>query len=106
MRAIADGGRLGPELVARDVVVELARGQDEPRHLLAVGIRVVEDGMEMTFSEIGQARRSFLEPQQALRGHHDERPRVRVERLPSHEMEELRRGRRVDDADVLLGGEL
>ena len=92
--------------MARDVVVELARGEDEPRHARAIDVRVVEDGLEAAVHEIGKRRGSLLEPQQALRRHHDERPRVRVERLAAQEMEVLRRRGRVDDADVLLGGEL
>src|SRR5262249_4350144 len=62
--------------------------------------------MERALSEIGQSGRGLLEPQQALRSHDDERPSRGVERLPTNQVEVLRRRRAVRDADVLLRREL
>ena len=45
---------------------------------------------------------AFLQPQQALGRHHDERACRRVERLAAEKMEELRRRRAVGDPDVVL----
>ena len=62
--------------------------------------------MEPSVRELVEARRRLLQPQQALRRHHDERSRRRVERLPADEVEVLGGRRAVRDADVLLRGEL
>ena len=89
-----------------DVVVDLPGAENEPAHALVVGLRVVDDGQEGAVGELLERRGSLLEPEQALRGHHDERPGARVERLPAQQVEILRGGRAVGDPDVLLGGEL
>jgi hypothetical protein len=68
--------------------------------------RVVEHGLEPAVAEVGDGRRRFLQPQQALRSDDDERPRGRIERLPPQQMEVLRGRRAVRDADVLLRAEL
>ena len=52
--------------------------------------------------ELLDRRGGLLEPEQALRRHHDERPRRRVERLAAEQVEELARGRAVGDPDVVL----
>ncbi len=44
----------------------------------------------------------LLEPKQAFRSHHDQRPRRGVERLPAEQVEELARGGAVRDPDVVL----
>ena len=56
--------------------------------------------------QLGERRRRALQPQQALRGEHDERPRRRHERLPAQQVEVLRRRRAVRDPDVRLRREL
>ena len=71
-----------------------------------VGLRVVDDGPEGAVGELRERRGRLLEPEQALRRHHDERPRARVERLAAQQVEVLRGGRAVRDPDVLLRGEL
>src|SRR5438270_9501932 len=98
--------RLAAPLVAGDVVVDLARAQDETRRALAVGRGVVEERPERAGREVVERRRRLLQPQQALRRHHDERARSRVEGLPAEEMEVLRRRRAIGDADVLLRRQL
>ena len=96
----------GAQLVPDDVVVDLPGAEDEPVHALLVGARVVEHRLERALGEIGEGRGRLAQAQQALRRHHDQRPRDRLERLPAQHVEVLRGGRRVDDADVLLGGRL
>ena len=89
-----------------DVVVDLARAEHEPFHELVIGARVVEDGLEGALGEVGERRGGALQPQQAFRRHQDERPRNGIERLAADEVEELRGGRAVRDAHVVLRGEL
>ena len=71
-----------------------------------VGHRVVEDRLKRRLGEIRKRRRGLAQPQEPLGGHHDEWARRRIESLPAQQMEELSGGRAVDDADVVLGGEL
>src|SRR5204862_2689513 len=52
------------------------------------------------------ARRGLLQPQEPLRGHHDERSRRGVERLPAYQVKILRGRRAVRDTNVLLRREL
>ena len=47
-----------------------------------------------------------LQPQQALRREHDQRPRLRDPRLAAQQVEVLGRGGRVGEPDVALGAEL
>ncbi len=89
-----------------DVVVDLALAEDEPRHAFVIRGRVVDHRLELSFGQFRGRRRRLLQPQQALRGHQDERTRRDVERLLAHEVEILRGGRRVRDPDVLLRSEL
>ena len=56
--------------------------------------------------ELVDVRRRGGQAQQALRRHHDERPRLLDERLAAEQVEVLRRRRDVGHADVALGGEL
>ena len=63
-------------------------------------------GWNAAVREVVERRGRLLEAQQPLGRHHDERARRRVERLPAQEVEVLRRGGAVRDADVLLRGEL
>ena len=94
-------------LVADDVVVDLAGAEDEPADgLLVATVDVVEHRPEAPVGEIVERRRRVLEAQQALRRHHDERARARVERLAAQQVEVLRGRRAVRDPDVLLRGEL
>ena len=92
-----------------DVVVDLAGAEDEPVDLplgLVVQARIVDDLAEPPVCELVDVRRRLLQPQETLRREDDERPRLRVERLAAEDMEVLGGGRAVDDADVLLRGEL
>ena len=59
-----------------------------------------------TVAQILERAHRSAEAQQPLRRHHDERARRRIERLAAEQMEGLRGGRRVDDPNVLLRGEL
>ena len=93
-------------LAADEVVVDLPRAEHEPPHRLVIGGGIVEERREAPVGEVGEGRGGRLEPQEALRGHHDQRPRGRVERLPAEQVEVLRRGGRVRDPDVLLRREL
>ena len=94
-------------LVADDVVVELPGAEHEPADALACPARrVVEHRRNAPSARSAERRRRLLQAQQALRRHHDERPRGRVERLAAQQVEVLRRGRAVGDADVVLRGEL
>ena len=70
------------------------------------GTSGVEHRPEGAGREILEGRRGLLEPQQALRRHHDERPRDRIERLPAEQVEVLGGGGAVRDPHVLLRGEL
>src|SRR5207237_4871713 len=89
-----DGFRGGAVGVSDDVVVDLPGAEDEPPDALFVAAsRVVEHRLPTAVSELAQRRRRFLEAQQALRGHHDEWPRGRDERLAAQHVEVLR-GRR------------
>ena len=106
IRATATPRRLAAQLVPDDVVVHLAAAEDEPLDVARDRPRVVEDRLERPLGEILERRRRLAQPQEALRRHHDKRARGRVERLAAQQMEELRGGRAVDDADVVLGGEL
>ena len=101
-----DGLGRVPALVPDDVVVHLSRAEHEARHPLAVGGRVVEQGPELALGEVVRARGGLLQPQEPLRGHHDEGPGGRVERLTPQQVEVLRRRRAVHDSEVLLRGEL
>ena len=92
--------------MADDVVVQLARAEDERRHGAVIGLRVVEHGLEAAAGELVERRAGLLQAQQALGRHDDERPCGRVERLPPEQVEVLRCRRHVGDADVLLGREL
>ena len=94
-------------LVADDVVVELPRAERRagaPRPGRRAGSSMTGwNAPSVSSSSVDDAS---LQPQQPLRRHHDQRPRARVERLPPQQVEVLRRGRAVGDADVLLRGEL
>jgi hypothetical protein len=102
-RDVSGGGAL---FVTGDVEIDLARAEDEPSHIRAIDGLVVEQRLERAVREVVQRRRGLLQAKQPLRRHHDERPRHRLERLPSQQVEVLRRRRAVRDADVLLRGEL
>ena len=73
----------------------------------AVGeARVVDHALEVAVGELLEPRRGLREPQQALRRHHDQRARLRHERLAAQQVEVLGRRGAVRDADVALGGRL
>ena len=103
-----DGDRFGRGscLVADDVVVDLARAENESSHPLSIGRGIVEHRTERALCEVGERRRGVLQAQEPLRRQHDERPRGRRERLSAQQVEVLRGGRAVRDADVLLRGQL
>ena len=92
--------------MADDVVVDLARAEDEPADRRLVGNGGVEDRLERALGERVERRGRLFVAQQPLRGHHHERARARVERLPAQEVEVLRGRRAVGDPQVLLRGEL
>ena len=63
---------------------------------------------EAAFGELARRRRDHRVAQQALRRQHDERQRIdeQQRRLPAQQVEVLRRGRAVGDADVDVGRQL
>ncbi len=73
-----------------------------------LGLVVLDDHPEAAFGELARRRGDHGVAQQALRRQHDERQRIDEEqrRLPPQQVEVLRRGRAVGDADVDVGGEL
>ena len=73
---------------------------------LVIGVGSSSTGWKEPSDRSARRRGRLLQPEQPLRRHHDQRPRDRLERLPPEHVEVLRGGGRVDDADVLLGGEL
>src|SRR6266496_3848933 len=58
-----DRGGLLPELVTGDVVIELAGGEDEPRHVLTSRRRVVEKRRKTALGQIGERGRRLLQAQ-------------------------------------------
>ena len=71
-----------------------------------IGVGIVDHRPESAVAELLETGCRLPETQQPLRGHHDERPGGCVQRLAPDQVEELRRGRAVRGADVLLRGEL
>ena len=89
----------------------LVRGAVREQPLLGVHLVWTDDRPDLVVEDLrrGTGKRrepGVLQAQEALRGHHHERPRARVERLPPQQVEVLRGGGAVDDADVLLRREL
>src|SRR3954452_10064249 len=91
--------------VADDVVVDLAGAEDQARDLLHRHARLAEHGEEAGLGEVLDPVRRLRQAQQRLRRHDHERALLGDLRLTAEEVEVLRRGREVRDADVALGGE-
>ena len=91
-------------LVHRDVVVDLARAEHQLGDLLAAAgqRRVVDHALEAALGELGERRGRGGQPQQALGRHHDQRARLRHQRLAAQQVEVLRRRGAVGHADVAL----
>src|SRR5438445_785966 len=83
------GRRVLVFLVPDDVVVDLPRAEDEPRDLVAVRGRVVEYRQKGPLCEVNERRRRLLEPKQAFRSHHDQRPRCGRQSLPPEQVKVL-----------------
>ena len=94
-------------LVAVDVVVDLAAAEHQPLDLVAAvgGARVVDHELEAARRSAPRASRWRPEAQQPLGREDDERPRLRDPRLAAQQVEVLRRGGRVGEPHVALGGE-
>src|SRR2546428_153023 len=78
--------------VAGDVVVHLARAEDEPADALVVGAGIVEHRGESALGQVSERRGGLLQAQQPFRCHHDQRAGTRLERLPAQQVEVLSRG--------------
>src|SRR4051794_3735095 len=91
--------------VADDVVVDLAGAEDQARDLLHRHARLAEHGEEAGLGEVLDPVRRLRQAQQRLRRHDHERALLGDLRLAAEQVEVLRRGREVGDADVALGGE-
>src|SRR5262245_43073261 len=99
-----------------EIVVDLAATEEQPAHGAALDLDarlrrvaerdVVDDGAEGALRELLERRHAELVPEEALRGHDDERfPEVPVH-LPAERVEVLRRRTQVADLHVVLGAEL
>ena len=69
-------------------------------------VGIVDHDLQAAVRQLVDVRRRRRQAQQALRRHHDERPRLLNERLAAQQVEVLRGRRDVRDPDVPLGGEL
>ena len=101
-----DVARFLASLVTVDVVVDLARAEHQLGHGLAPAVRearIVDHALEVAVGEVLERGRGRGQPQQALRRHHDQRARLRDERLAAEQVEVLGRGGAVRDPDVALG---
>ena len=72
-----------------DVVIDLPRAEDEPRHVLLIRFRVVDHLSERAVRKIGERRGRLLQTQQPFRRHHHQRAARCVERLTADQIEVL-----------------
>ncbi len=86
------------------LVVDLAGAQQQGVHLRR-RLRVGENRGEAAVGKLRQGTDAGRQAQQALRGEDDQRPPVGEQHLAAQQVEELGRGARVGDLQVLLGTE-
>src|SRR5579862_2573849 len=112
------GDRIGLAFAARgeERIVDLAAREQDAPHACRVGRHprlrrtgerdVVEHGVKRPVREVGDRRHAELVPEEALRGHDDERLPEAAVHLAPERVEVLRRGGEVADLEVVLGAEL